>query len=119
MVVRASNSPPKLGGVPASLSEQAAWFQRQCFKTTALEPPRLATLGTPPNLGGELLALPLPPLLNLSQQLLILHFILIEDSRTVRRFHSLTHSSALEVSGAQAVPDLGVQWIHFSSALQK
>src|SRR5262245_21733765 len=41
-----ANSPPKLGGVPASTSEQAGWFE--------LEPPRLVLSsfgrGTPPKL---------------------------------------------------------------------
>jgi hypothetical protein len=51
--VMKQTSPPKLGGVPASLSEQAGWFQRRMFQefgrgtTPALR-------AAPPNLGGEL-----------------------------------------------------------------
>src|SRR5438105_8385489 len=45
----AHNSPPKLGGVPASVSEQAGWFQSRMPATGLLrEPPRLAARGTPP-----------------------------------------------------------------------
>src|SRR5262249_25195681 len=48
--------PPESGGEPASLGEQAGWFQNLCCKDfPAAEPPRLAALGTPPNLRGELL----------------------------------------------------------------
>src|SRR5262249_10153702 len=51
--INSKTSPPKLGGVPASFSEQAGWFQSPPFKNSAQEPPHLAALGTPPNLGGE------------------------------------------------------------------
>src|SRR5262245_64573792 len=67
------NSPPKLGGVPATDSERAGWFQSSYFATFRREPPRLAphfvrarhpsslrrgdflataTLGNSPKLGG-------------------------------------------------------------------
>ena len=48
-----ANSPPKLGGVAASVSEQTGWFHSRVLQAIATEPPRLASLGTPPNLGGE------------------------------------------------------------------
>ena len=47
------NSPPKLGGVAASGSEQTGWFQSRMLKHWASEPTRLASLGTPPNFGGK------------------------------------------------------------------
>jgi len=39
--------------VPASLSEQAGWFQLALLRSSVREPPRLAALGIPPKLGGE------------------------------------------------------------------
>jgi hypothetical protein len=47
------NSPPKLGGVPASLASRRGGSKAGLLQDSSLEPPRLAALGTPPNLGGE------------------------------------------------------------------
>ena len=42
--LQAGNSPPKLGGVPASVSEQAGWFQSRILQDfgTGTTPPRCA-----------------------------------------------------------------------------
>ena len=62
--VMKQNSPPKLGGVPASprsasaiarrikKSEQAGWFQRRMFQEFGMGTTP-ALRATPPNLGGE------------------------------------------------------------------
>jgi hypothetical protein len=46
-------TPPKLGGVPASLASRRGGSFAEVPKSAALEPPRLAALGTPPDSGGE------------------------------------------------------------------
>ena len=50
--VMKQNSPPKLVAVPASLSEQAGWFQRCMFQEFGMGTTP-ALRATPPDLGGE------------------------------------------------------------------